>query len=351
MQATEPTSPPPSPSSASRATELLRRSVAQQRLAHAYLLIGTRLAAIETLARSLATTLTCKTRRQQEHPDANAQPCGSCYACRANADDLFPDVVWVRPESKLRVILIRQIRELQHTIHLKPAQGGYKVGIIVDADRLNAQAANAFLKTLEEPPAHSLLLLLTTAPEQLLDTIVSRCLRVHTDAGEAPHFDAEDLAWVEHFSRAAADQPKSVIGRYRVLGVLLRRLAELRELIEKELEQASPLERFPDAEANQREKWEDELKASIEAEYRRRRASLLNCLQLWLRDVWVRTLGAAESSLALPSLSASSAAVARRLAPETASANLRLIDNLQRLLSSNVQESLAIEVTLLKLTL
>src|SRR5882672_10055589 len=82
------------------------------------------------------------------------------------------------PESKSRRILIEQIRELEHGLQMRGAEGRRKVAIISEADRLQPQAANAFLKTLEEPPENSLLLLLSALPEALPDTILSRCITI-----------------------------------------------------------------------------------------------------------------------------------------------------------------------------
>ena len=70
------------------------------------------------------------------------------------------------------------MRDLEEMFHQKVTKGSYKIGIVEDADRLGEQAENAFLKTLEEPPVNCLMLLITAFPEQLLDTIISRCIEV-----------------------------------------------------------------------------------------------------------------------------------------------------------------------------
>ena len=90
-----------------------------------------------------------------------------------------PDIHWLYPEKKSRIVSVESV----HAKFIDPMEqtsfaGGWKVGILVGADRLNAAGANAFLKTLEEPPAQTVFLLLTDAPEQLLPTIVSRCQRI-----------------------------------------------------------------------------------------------------------------------------------------------------------------------------
>src|SRR5207244_12794663 len=87
-----------------------------------------------------------------------------------------PDVFVTEPASRSRKIVVDQIRGLERALQLRTYANRKKIGIIRDADRMQTQAANAFLKTLEEPPQNSLLLLLTALPEALPETIVSRCL-------------------------------------------------------------------------------------------------------------------------------------------------------------------------------
>ena len=88
----------------------------------------------------------------------------------------------IEPESKSRKILVEQIRELESSLRMRATQAKMKFGVVYEADRLMPQAANAFLKTLEEPPDHSLLILVTALPEALLDTIRSRCIEVQLRA-------------------------------------------------------------------------------------------------------------------------------------------------------------------------
>src|SRR5688572_1171153 len=153
--------------------ESLRQSIVDQRLAHAYLFSGAPVGELDRAAQAVAEMLICA-----QAPAAGGLPCGICAHCRRIHALEHPDVHWVRPASKSRVITIEQIRELIRQIQLRPHEGRYKVGVISAADRLNPQAANAFLKTLEEPPARSVLLLLSSDPQQILETLVSRCQRL-----------------------------------------------------------------------------------------------------------------------------------------------------------------------------
>src|SRR5207248_414743 len=125
-----------------------------------------------------------------------------------------PDISWIRLESKSRVITIEQMRDLMQTVHLKPTVAAFKFGMIVAADRLNVQAANAFLKTLEEPPPNSVLVLLSSEPQRILETILSRCLRL-TFPGEAVP-PAATVAWMSQFSeKFRRRQREKMVSRMR----------------------------------------------------------------------------------------------------------------------------------------
>lgn len=330
--------------------ELLQRSFARQRLGHAYLFSGDDLERLELVARTLAKTLNCQNPRQSQTVAGAPDSCDACLSCRKIEGVNHPDVQWVRPESKSRVVTIDQMRDLMQTIFLKPTEAEYKVAIIAGADRLNPQAANAFLKTLEEPPPRSVLILLTTEPGRILETIISRCLRLNFSAGAERFQDETFVTWLRQFSDTAVAERGSILSRYRLLSVLLGRLNALKEKVEEEMTARSPLEKHDDLDPKLREKWEDELKAAIEAEYRRQRAEVLTGLQFWLRDVWLQSLGDARL-LTFPALQSATATLAARVNAQSASGNLRVLERLQRQLNSNVQEALALEVGLLQLKL
>jgi DNA polymerase-3 subunit delta' len=335
-------------SAQSQGVQLLQRSLARGRLGHAYLFAGHQLEELETLARTLAKTLNCE--QPIKTAGAATDCCDVCLSCKKITHETHADIHWARPESKSRVITIDQTRDLMQQIQLKPTEAQFKVAVIVGADRLNPQAANAFLKTLEEPPPKSVLILLTTEPSRILETILSRCLRLNFSAETARALDAEQSYWLQQFSSAAAAEQKSLFGRYRLLDALLQRLGAIRAQVDETLSARSPLEKYSDAEKDLREKWETELTAAIEAEYRRRRAEVLVLLQWWLRDVWLHTLAAGEQLLHLPQI-AGADEIARRITPRQAQENLTVLEQTQRLLYTNVQEALALEVGLLKLQL
>ncbi len=332
---------------------LLQRSLERGRLGHAYLFVGHDLAELEALARTLAKVLNCQNpARGADTTTPSVDCCDQCLSCRKTDHETHADVHWIRPESKTRVVTVEQMRDLMHEINLKPTEAGYKIGIIVAADRLNVQAANAFLKTLEEPPPKSVLILLTTDPQRLLETIVSRCLRLNFAGAGLTSLSPEQRTWLDRFGAAAAAESGSLLGRYRLLGVLAARLAQARAEVETALKERSPLARYADQdiESEVREQWEKELAAAIEAEYRRRRADVLAALQTWFRDVWLRTQSFGGDLLHLPD-SRPAQEVAGRLTVRQATENMRVLEQTQRLLGTNVQEALALEVALLKLSL
>ena len=340
---------------------LLQRSLERGRLAHAYLFTGHELSELEAIAQTLAKTLNCQNPVRGKSGVA-IDCCDECLNCKKIANGNHADVHWVRPESKSRTVSIGQMRDLMHEINLKPTEAEYKVATIVAADRLNVQGANAFLKTLEEPPPRSVLILLTTEPQRLLETIISRCLRLNF-AGDGPRPLARaEMEWLAAFSEMAATEQKSLIGRYRLMDVLLQKLNAMKTVIDESLTAKSPLQRYDDVEKELRDKWEDELAASIEAEYRRQRMDLLAIVQRWLRDVWLQAIakeGTRPTQDAAPNTGdllnfpelAGTKQVAARISAKEAVENLQIIEGTQRLLHTNVQEALALEVSLLKLHL
>ena len=196
-----------------RAKRVLTRALAEKKLPHAYLFYGTEGLGRFKTALTLAQALLCKARE--------GDACGDCSACKRAAGENHPDVIVVRPESRkgtkewiidpdLGTIRIEQIREFQRWIAVRSFEGGWKVGIFEGADKMNQAASNALLKTLEEPPPASLLILVSPTRSQLLPTIVSRCQPVHfaplpqedleTFLSERPEIPKEGLSLVSALS-------------------------------------------------------------------------------------------------------------------------------------------------------
>lgn len=146
--------------------EQLRRSAASGRSSHAYLFLGGAGAGKRLIANTFAKTLQC---------EGEKRPCDSCKSCHAFNHGNHPDVIYFQPLKNGKTYTIEDVREqLLETVDLKPFQYKKKIYIIEKADTLNIQSQNALLKTLEEPPAHAVFLLLAERAEAFLPTILSR---------------------------------------------------------------------------------------------------------------------------------------------------------------------------------
>lgn len=204
----------PSEIAASRPVRVLESSLKQGRLAHGILLHGDNLAALDQVALALASCL---------------------LQCSINEAAHHPDLFTLRPAKKARQIRIGErgseepntMRRLLRDLSQTSNQGGQKVAIIYEADRMNNATANAFLKTLEEPPAETTLLLLTTRPYSLLDTIRSRTFNFRLpDSGsqiDHPAWIAWREAYLEWLHRIASmkttpeDRAQAVMGVYGLI--------------------------------------------------------------------------------------------------------------------------------------
>lgn len=294
------------------------------RLAHAYLLCGPRGSGKHDVIERLAARI-------------------------LGADDVrkHPDFHHAEPESKSRRILIEQIRRLEHALRSKPAIGPRKVAVIREADRLQPQAANAFLKTLEEPPAGSHIFLTSSSPDALLETIVSRCIIVQIQAGIAqpPGEAGEELLVALETLIAKPGSPTRAA--FSLARTFLDVLGRERERIREEAAEALKAEQTHYKQSTDGawlEEREEQLKALSEAAALRTRAELMQTLSGWFADllrVQHGSVAAFERSVVRAQAAATDPkSTLRRIAAleETASA-----------LDRNIQEALAIEAGFLKL--
>lgn len=276
-----------------RSEELRQRfasSIEQGRLGHSYLLTGDRAEALENLALGLAGQVLDGA--PQEHPDFHA----------------------VRPQSKSRQITVEQVRELERELYLRPFSAPLKVAVIFDAERMclgGAAAANAFLKTLEEPPAHTLILLTSGRPAMLLPTIISRCLRLDLGFDDADPTPAREPEWIQRWH---ASQPNAGLRAYARAQVLHGHWEELREVAEAHIKE-SP------------EEDKEILSAMVEAEYQLARQESIAQLQRWY---WRRSQAGGV------------------LEPERIRA-VKALEDLQAALAQNCEAHLAVERNCLRI--
>ncbi len=277
----------------SRVEELFQTAAKEGRLAHAYLLTGAPPAELESLGKGLAANLL----------DADLEG--------------HPDFFVLRPESKSRRVSIAQVRSLEHSLSRRPHKAPLKVALILEAERMclpPAEAANAFLKTLEEPPDHSLLILTSDRPEQLLPTVRSRCLTfpILPDKHPAPIEGIDELTrlWAE------SSEP-TPLAAYRRASILQSFLLSARDRLNAQSEQE-----VEDEEGDENESAQS---ASLAGQLVRVREDIITHL---IRSAW----GRAQSSLR----------------PEI----VREVDSLEKLrlaLARNIDPTLAIEVSCLRI--
>ncbi len=279
--------------------ENLRQSLETNRLAHAYLIVGSPQGAALALVESFLQLMLCR---------ESKRPCGVCTICRHVQEHVHPDIMWMEPESKSRKILIGDethvgIRDLNQFISLTPMVGDRKAGVILHADRLTDQAANAFLKTLEEPPASSLLFLLTQAPQHLLPTIVSRCQKIIL----SEDVESEAGPWLSKLLELLReDAPASTLGSMMQSARLRSILDEVKKSIEKK-EAGDAAADDVEEETNESNESEDDAfggedakegfvnkearKARIAARQIEVRSAIMKNILLWRRDVLLAVLG------------------------------------------------------------
>jgi DNA polymerase-3 subunit delta' len=313
------------------ALRYLRRAHEQNRLAHAYLISGSPGSGKRLLAAELASLV-------------NGTELADVFSARAW------EIFVAEPESKSRRILIEQVRALEHALQMRASAGRRKVAIITEADRLQPQAANAFLKTLEEPPKDSLLLLLSALPEVLPDTIVSRCIAIPLAPSDEETAMPQEPELVELLRSTANEKTWGIEHAYRLTQGVQQLLGAIREEIK-----AHNAEALKREEARYRNStdgaWLDEreeyYKALTESLYLQRRAALIEILFEWWSDVLRVCTNVDRRDL--PAAKQETAALAKRFTTAEVLRRIPRLEELRDHLGRNIQEALAIEVAFLEI--
>jgi DNA polymerase III subunit delta' len=319
---------------------LLRQHIAHDAVRHAYLFVGPPGVGRRTLAIRFARALMCT------QPPSPGESCGTCKACQQIEAMQFADLSVVQAESEGAVLKIDQVREVNHSLSLKPYQSKYRVAIFMRFQEANLNAQNALLKTLEEAPGHAILILTADNAEQLLPTIVSRCeiLRLRALPLEAVdgHLlqhgaSPEDARLLAHLSNGRPGYALRLLADPDGLKVRAERLDDLRELMP-----ATRVRKFAYA---------DKL-AKDKDTFRR-------VLMLWssyFRDVMLTTAQATPGSTPGASFPLANIDCAEEIAGLATRLSLpqarQTVSNLERavdLLDKNINARLLAEVTLLNL--
>ncbi len=325
----------------------LRRAVEAGRLAHAFLILGSPKGRACDLALALAQLLYCTEAEK---------PCGVCTACRQVAGRTHPDVYWLEPEKKSRIIPVgdpnnrtkdpgirfRLLEPLSQTAYA----GGWKVGIILWADRMREQAANALLKTLEEPPRNTLLILVTDEPQNLLPTIVSRCQRLNVGERERP----PDAVWlpelVAWLGESSARGPLTALARAARLKDVLERIKTGLDAEESGDDEGGG-EEFDSAAASAAESdsavEKDIREARVQTRLNKERVDVLRAIQYWQRDLLACRLGADPETLHYPAEYAVLAAQAAGAEVSVLQARIRAVEQARQRFDNNLSELVVLE--------
>ena len=311
------------------ALDYLRRAHEQNRLAHAYLISGPPGSGKQQLAADLASLV-------------NGTAAGDVFSAKAR------EIFVARPESKSRRIVTEQIRDLEHALQMRAANGRRKVAIIPDADRLQPQAANAFLKTLEEPPKDSLLLLLSALPEALPETILSRYIAISLARDGQLRASDEVKKLVKLLQEGSSERSWTIQFAYRLAQEFQRLLRSVREDVKRETDEALKMEqtRYKDAtDGVWLEEREQYYKARTESLYLQRRAGLVETLSAWWSDVLRSASGVTQRNM--PQAQEDTGALAKRFSKAEILKRIRCLEELRDHLDRNIHEALAIEVAFL----
>lgn len=314
------------PFSADEAFTLLEQSRARGRFAQAYLITGAPGAGKRRLLESLAASLLAEKREPLKHPDVHA----------------------IEPQKKSRVIGVEEMREFLGAMQLSTLRGGAKLGVIYDADRMNPNAANALLRTLEEPNEGTYFFLLSTQPEQMLETILSRCIEVPLRLLEKPPLSARQRALLEALRGAPmGGDLAAVFGLVRQFAALL---AEAKAEVEEQNDEAFAKEEAVLKQVGARreaiDEREDFYKALTESRYRAERDGLLAMVEQWFADALRQQHSA--PALEHPDFRTATGELAARLSTAELLRRAAALAELRDHFGRSIQEQLAIECAFLK---
>ncbi len=351
------------------ATGMLKKALESKRIASAYLFHGPDGVGKSLAARNFARALVCQ--------KGGTDSCGVCSSCRRVDSDNHPDVHWYRPVGKTRSVKIDDIRELIAQTGLKPFEAAWKVFVLLEADRMRADAQSAVLKTLEEPPGRSVLILVSSNPAGLLPTIVSRCQEIRflpiprdeleravAEKWGLPEEEAHLVASLASGSMGSAARmlDRNNLSRRKALLTLLaeaprRSLHEVSDTIaalEDELKKLAAGLRQKEEKrlkamgkaltASEREAFMEERNAVIASIEREELDDILNLLAFWYRDLLIVKQDASTDLVTNLDMLEPLRKSAARMSTNEILSRLRAVDEARRAIALNLPPPHCLEV-------
>jgi len=318
------------------AFELLSTSFQNDRLAHAYLITGEE----GSGKQQLACKLICLVNKIEKNEN-RGQTLESLKSGTVNV---------IGPESKSRRITIDGIRGAEKALRMASHSSLKKFVVINEADRMVPAASNAFLKTLEEPPQNSVLLLLTTQPEQLLTTILSRCIRISLRGGTTDWKISEEAKqFLDQLRNFFTEGRQGVSAALSLMKVFSGILSSEKSRISKGNDELLKLEvktYKQTTEGDWLKRREDYYKAVSESEYLEFRSKLIEYLMAWFGDALRQQNG--WNKLDLKDYADTTRKLAEQLDTTALSKKMDAIERLRNNLNTNVQEALALETAFIQ---
>lgn len=310
--------------------EHLMNALSAGKISHAYIINGEKASGKEFIARVFAMALQCE--------EAGIEPCQECHSCKQALSENHPDIIRVAHE-KPNTISVDDIRaQVNNDVGIKPYSRPYKVYIVNEAEKMTVQAQNAILKTLEEPPAYAVILLLTTNANSLLPTIRSRCVLLNmkpVSDGLVKRYLMEQLQIPDYKAEVCVAFARGNIGKAKAL-------ASSEDFENVKAEALSLLKYIKDMELN-------EMIAAVRRinEYKLEISDYLDIFAIWYRDVLLFKATNDVNHLVFREEIQALRTAAQRSSYEGIETIIKALDTAKRRLDANVNFELTMELLML----
>ncbi len=312
--------------------EHLQNAISTGKVSHAYILNGEKSSGKEFIAKVFAMTLQCE--------QGGAEPCNECRSCKQAVSKNQPDIIYVSHE-KPNTISVDDIRaQVNNDVAIKPYSSKHKIYIINEAEKMTPQAQNAILKTLEEPPAYAVIMLLVSNVNTLLPTILSRCVVLNMKPvrdEQVKKFLMEELQIPDYKADVCVAFARGNVGKAKLL-------AASEEFENVKSEALSLLKYIKDMEIQ-------EIVAAIKKinEYKLEINDYLDIMSIWYRDALLFKATADVNHLVFREEIQAIRKVAGRSSYEGIERVIRALDTAKKRLDANVNFDLAMELLLLEI--